>query len=76
MKSLDITKYLTNEIIQMGMNCINESYNVPRNGWNLPSNGIIEKVNNEIVNNTNLNKILKDNFLSIKLNPYISIDDN
>ncbi len=73
---MDITKYLTDEIVQMGMNCINESYNVPRNGWNLPSNGIVEKVTTEIENNLKLNKIIKDNFLSLNLNPYISIDDN
>lgn len=72
-KSMNITRYLTDEIIQMGMNSINETYNIPMNSWNLPSNGIIEKVNREIQNSKELCKKIKDNFLSDELNPYISV---
>jgi hypothetical protein len=70
---MNITRYLTDEIIQMGMNSINETYNIPMNSWNLPSNGIIEKVNREIQNSKELCKKIKDNFLSDELNPYISV---
>ncbi len=75
-KSIDITKYLSDELIEMGLNVLNETYTITNFKWVIPSKGLVEKVNKEIYLNDKLyDKVIKM-FSTTDMEYYISILSN
>jgi hypothetical protein len=72
-KTLDITRYISNELMQMGLEGVNESYSLPRANWIAPSMGIIEKLNGEIDANKELKEKIKETFSTNDMHNYVSI---
>ncbi len=72
-KALDITKYVSNELMQMGLEGVNESYSLPEANWIMPSMGIIEKLNGEIDANKELKEKINETFSTDDMHNYISI---